>query len=105
MLTVLCRHEHSEWQNTAAFLYVIRKSTIMLTWKYIIVLDIIGKHNFKLLLLQKYLPTREQTLTKLKLSKIGNSTGKFKGTIMYIFICEVKNQLKIYDIQVNFEDM
>ena len=39
-------------------------------------------------------------LTNLKLSKKGNSTGKFKGTIMYIIICKVKNQLKIYDIQV-----
>jgi len=50
MFTVLCRHVQSEWQNTAAFLHVIRKSNIMLTWKYIIVLNIIGKHNFKLLL-------------------------------------------------------
>ena len=27
--------------------YVIGKSNIMLTWKYIIVLNIKGKHNFK----------------------------------------------------------
>jgi len=44
MFTVLCR------QSTGAFLYVIRKSNIMsdmLTWKYIGVLSIKGKHNFK----------------------------------------------------------
>ena len=28
-------------------LYVIGKSNMMLTWKYIIVLNIKGKHNFK----------------------------------------------------------
>jgi len=48
MFTVLCRHAHSDWQSTEAFLYVIGKSNIMLTWKYIIVLDIKGKHNFQL---------------------------------------------------------
>ena len=31
---------HSGWQSTAAYLYVIGKSNIMLTWTYIIVLDI-----------------------------------------------------------------
>jgi len=39
MFTVLCRHGHSDWQSTEAFLYVIGKFYIMLTWKYIIVLD------------------------------------------------------------------
>jgi len=29
MFTVLCRHGHSDWQSTAAFLYVIGKSNIM----------------------------------------------------------------------------
>jgi len=47
MFTVLCRH--SEWQSTTACLYATEKSNIMLTWKHIIVLDIKGKHNFKLL--------------------------------------------------------
>ena len=40
MITVLCRHAHYDWQ--IAFLYVIGKSNMMLTWKYIS-----GKHNFK----------------------------------------------------------
>jgi len=40
MFTVLCSHAHSDWQSTEAFLYVIGKSNIMLTWTYIIVLDI-----------------------------------------------------------------
>ena len=30
----------SDWQSTEAFLYVIGKSNSMLTWTYIIVLDI-----------------------------------------------------------------
>ena len=47
MLTILCRHAHSDWQSTEAFLYVIGKSNIMQTWKYICVLNIKGKHNFK----------------------------------------------------------
>ena len=47
MFTVLCRHAHSDCQSTEAFLYVIGKSNIMLTWKYIGVLNIKGKHNFK----------------------------------------------------------
>jgi len=38
MFTVLCRHAHS----------VIGTSDITKTWKYIIALDIKGKHNFKL---------------------------------------------------------
>ena len=29
MFTVLCRHAHSDWQSTEAFLYVIGKSNIM----------------------------------------------------------------------------
>jgi len=32
MLTVLCRHAHSDWQSTEAFLYVTGKSYIMQTW-------------------------------------------------------------------------
>jgi len=39
----------------------------MLTWNYIIVIGIYGKHNllnFLLYTLWKYLPTREQTLTQ-----------------------------------------
>ena len=47
MFTVLCRHAHTDRQITEAFLYVIGKSNIMLAWKYIGVLDIKGKHNFK----------------------------------------------------------
>jgi len=41
---------HSDWQSTEAFLYVIGKSN-SITWKYIIVIDIKEKHNFKLFLL------------------------------------------------------
>ena len=33
MFTVLCRHAHSDWQSTAAFLYVIGKSNIMEIYK------------------------------------------------------------------------
>ena len=40
MFTDLCRHWHSDWQSTEACLYVIGKSNIMLTWTYIIVLEI-----------------------------------------------------------------
>ena len=40
MFTVYCRHAHSDLKSTAAFLYFIERSTIMLTWTYIIVLDI-----------------------------------------------------------------
>ena len=40
MFTVYCRHAHSDWNSTAAFIYFIARSTIMLTWTYIIVLDI-----------------------------------------------------------------
>jgi len=29
MFTVRCRHVHSEWQSTEAFVYVIGKSNIM----------------------------------------------------------------------------
>ena len=29
MLTVLCRHVHSDWQSTEAFLYVTEKSNVM----------------------------------------------------------------------------
>ena len=31
MFTVLCRHAHSDWQSTAAFLYVTGIRNIMLT--------------------------------------------------------------------------
>ena len=47
MFTVLCRHAHCDWQSTEVFLNIIGKSNIMLTWKYIGVLNIKGKHNFK----------------------------------------------------------
>ena len=41
MFTEWCRHAHSYWQSTVnAFLYVLGKSNSMLTWTYIIVLDI-----------------------------------------------------------------
>ena len=46
MFTVLCKHAHSDWQSTEAFLYVIGKSNIILKGKYIIVLNIKEKHNF-----------------------------------------------------------
>ena len=36
-LSVWCRHAQSDCQSTAAFLYVIGKFNIMLTWKYTIV--------------------------------------------------------------------
>ena len=54
MFTVLCRHVHSCWQSTEAFLYVTGKSNIVSTWKYIIVLHIKGKNNFKHFLLYTY---------------------------------------------------
>jgi len=40
MLTVLCRHVHSDWKSAEAFLYVLEKSNIMLTCTYLIVLNI-----------------------------------------------------------------
>ena len=46
MFTVLCKHAHSDWQSTEAFLYDIGKSNIILKGKYIIVLNIKEKHNF-----------------------------------------------------------
>ena len=48
MFTVLCRHALSDWQLTEAFLYVLGKSNIMLTWQYIFVLDIKEKQDLKL---------------------------------------------------------
>jgi len=48
MFTVLCRHAHSDWQNIAAFQFVIGKVYFDVNLKYIIVLDIKGKHNFQL---------------------------------------------------------
>jgi len=44
MFTGLCRHAHSDWKSTEVFQYVIGKSNIMLTWKYIGVLNI-NKEN------------------------------------------------------------
>ena len=38
MFTIWCRHAYSDWQSTEAFIYVIGKSNIMLTWTFIIVL-------------------------------------------------------------------
>ena len=66
------RHTYSDRQSTEAFLYVIGKSNIMLTWTYSIVLDIKGKHNFKhftvILVYNVEIPTnKEQTPTYLKL--------------------------------------
>jgi len=29
MFTVLCRHAHSDWQSTEAFIYVLGKSNFM----------------------------------------------------------------------------
>ena len=68
MFTVLCRYVHSDWQSTEAFLYVKGRSNIMLTWTYIIVLDINGKHTSLTFyyIHWKYLPTREQTLTNFE---------------------------------------
>ena len=47
MFTVWCRHALSDCQITEAYLYVIGKSYIMLTWTYTIILNIKGKQNFK----------------------------------------------------------
>ena len=54
MFTVLYGHAHSDWQRTEAFLYVIGKKNIMLTWKYTIVLNTKGNDNFKHFLLYTY---------------------------------------------------
>jgi len=40
--------EYSDWLSTNTFLFGIGESNVMFTWSYIIVLDIKGKHNFKL---------------------------------------------------------
>ena len=34
MFTVLCRHAHSDWQSTAAFLYVIGKYITNVLWTH-----------------------------------------------------------------------
>ena len=47
MFTALCKHAHSDWQSTEVFLYVIGKSNIIQTRRYIIVINSKGKHNFK----------------------------------------------------------
>ena len=47
MFTVSCRHAHYDWQSTQVYLFVNEKANVMLTWTYIIVLYILGKHNFK----------------------------------------------------------
>ena len=74
MFTVLYRHSHSNWQSNAAFLYVLAESNIMLTWKYIIVLDIKGKQYFKLYYMYIVeIPTNKRANSyKLKILKIGN---------------------------------
>ena len=75
MLTVWCRHAHSNWQRTETFLYIIGKSNIMLTWTYLLVIGIKGKHNFKLFW---YIPIKEIPTNKgensynLNISKLGN---------------------------------
>ena len=51
MITVLCRNKHSNWQSTEAFLYIIGKSNIMLTWNYFTVLCHLRKTQFQTLLL------------------------------------------------------
>ena len=64
MFTVLCRHAHSDWQSTEAFLYI---STSLILGKHGH-MDI-EKHNLKRFTihpLYKYLPTRELTVTNLK---------------------------------------
>jgi len=40
MVTVYCRHAHSDWQSTETVLYVKGKSSTVLKWTHIIVLDI-----------------------------------------------------------------
>ena len=62
---------HSDWQSTWACLYGIGKSNIMLTWTYIIVIEIEGKQNFSIYPLWIYLPKREQTLINLTFRKEG----------------------------------
>ena len=80
VFTVWCRHAHSVLQSTEAFLYVIGKSNIRIAWTWIIVLEIYGKHNFKLFTTLYIhiieIPTNKGTNSdnsdKLKLLKIGN---------------------------------
>ena len=56
MFTVLCRHTHSDWQNTEAFLYVIGKSNIILNKNETTISNILTIN-----ILQKYLHQREST--------------------------------------------
>ena len=65
MFTVRSRPSHSGWQSTKPFLYVIGKPNSMLIWTYIGVLDISGKHNFKLLLYTRYKRNTCQQRSKL----------------------------------------
>ena len=71
MFTVLCRHVHSDWQSTAAFLYVIG----IILCKYDIFLAFEGKHNFKPFTIYTFIeiPTNKRAKSyKLKMSKLGN---------------------------------
>ena len=78
MFTVLCRHVHSDLQNTEVFRYVIGKSNIIKTWNYISVLNIKGKHIFTIYILSKHLPTGRALV---KMYRVVPQTKRGKFTI------------------------
>ena len=73
MLTILCRHAHSDWQSTAAFLYVIGKSVVCKQGTILL-----EKHTFKLFYYIHIveIPTNKRANSyKLKFSKIWNGVS------------------------------
>ena len=77
--------EYSDWLSTNTFLFGIGESNVMFTWSYIIVLDIKGKHNFKLY--TNSIPTNKEVNSyKLKLSKIGNGFTYFYNIHVTYFV-------------------
>ena len=86
MFTVTCGHAHSDWQITEAFIYVIGKSYIMLTWKYKVVLDIKGKHTVYHIHIVEIPTNKRANSYKFKLSKIGNRKGRNQSILTNIEI-------------------
>ena len=76
MFTVLCRHAHSVWQITEAFLYVIEKSDIMYTWTLILLFLTFKENTISKLFYYIHIieiPTNKGANSyKLKILKIGN---------------------------------
>ena len=101
MFTVLCRHAQSYWHITESLLYDIGKSNIMLTGKYIIVLNIKGKHSFKhfysIHIVEKYLTKRESTHANVQSFPSNEGEGIEEQKVMNILMTrgQIKNVCRI----------